>query len=377
MKNKYRYLHITLKGVNLSRIFKQCTNKNIQLYNLNRKSYKHLEFDIDIKSKNKVKEYAKSQNYEYQEDNSGFNRVVNFFKYRFGIVIGAIFFLIANILSGFFVWDIKIYGNSTISSSAIVEVLKNNNIKVGGIVSSSSLSGIETILTNQIEDISLCSVIKKGTAIIVNIKEKLKNEEIISMYNGKDIVATENFTIIELSVSNGTAQKKVGDSVKKGEVIVAGYVKNASGKKVTCKANATIKAKTWRTATEIYQKQIEINHRTGKKVKQQYLTLFGMKFPIKNQQNNFEFFEEEENEVTIKNNFLPFKMYVKTQYEVTKQMIAQNFEADKQIVVERCQKKAYESVKNGDEITNIFDVISEEKNCYVVTSYIEVCFELS
>lgn len=377
MKNKYRYLHITLKGVNLNRVYKQCVTQNIQLYNLDRKSYKHLEFDIDLKNKKKIKEYAKLQNYEYQEDSSGFNKILNFFKFRFGILIGLLFFLFANIFSGFFVWDIRIYGNNFVSSSAIIEVLKNNKIRVGGIISNNQLQGVETVLTNQIEDISMCSVIKKGTVIIVNVKEKLKSDELFSIYNGKDIVATENLTIMELVVSNGTAQKKVGDSVQKGEVIVAGYVKNTSGQKVTCKANASIRAKTWRTATETYYKKVEVNHRTGKKVSQQYLTLFNMKFPVKNQKNKFEFFEEEFKEVPIKNNFLPFKLFVNTQYEVTKEIVEQNFENDKQMIIERCQKKAYEGVKTYDQITNTFETISEEKDCFVITSYIEVSFELS
>ena len=43
-----------------------------------------------------------------------------------------------------------------------------------GPVSVPNLQDIETALTNSIDSISLCSVIKKGTSVIVNIKENIK-----------------------------------------------------------------------------------------------------------------------------------------------------------------------------------------------------------
>jgi similar to stage IV sporulation protein len=377
MKNKYRKIHVSLKGVNLNRIYKHCSSENIEIFNVDRKDYKHIEFDIDYKDKNKLKNFIKSQNYEYEEAKTGFNKILDFFKYRFGILIGVIVFLIINIFSGIFIWDIKIYGNNIVSNEQILSVLKNNKIMVGGAVNNSILNNIETTLTNQIEDISLCSVVKKGTTIIVNVKEKLKNEEIESMYQGKDIIATENLTIIELSVSNGTPLKKIGDSVKKGDIIVAGYIFNSAGEKIICKANAQIKAKTWRTATEVYQKQVEVKTRTGNKSKTSFLSLFGMNFNVKSQKNQFENFEEETNVVLLKNSFLPFKMTVTTQYEVIIQTVEQDFEKDKQQLIENCQKNAYSFVKQSDVITQVFDEISEEKDCFIVTSYVEVIFQLS
>ena len=377
MKNKYRKIHVSLKGVNLNRIYKHCSSENIEIFNVDRKDYKHIEFDIDYKDKNKLKNFIKSQNYEYEEAKTGFNKILDFFKYRFGILIGVIVFLIINIFSGIFIWDIKIYGNNIVSNEQILSVLKNNKIMVGGAVNNSILNNIETTLTNQIEDISLCSVVKKGTTIIVNVKEKLKNEEIESMYQGKDIIATENLTIIELSVSNGTPLKKIGDSVKKGDIIVAGYIFNSAGEKIICKANAQIKAKTWRTATEVYQKQVEVKTRTGNKSKTSFLSLFGMNFNVKSQKNQFENFEEETNVVLLKNSFLPFKMTVTTQYEVIIQTVEQDIEKDKQQLIENCQKNAYSFVKQSDVITQVFDEISEEKDCFIVTSYVEVIFQLS
>ena len=239
MKNSFKFVHVSLKGVNLNRIYKECKKNNLELFNIDRKDYKNIEFDIKTNNIKTLKIIANSQKYEYKEaNNSSIFKLLNFLKFRFGILIGTLFFVIVNIFSSFFVWDIKIYGNSKVTNAEILQVLKNQNISVGGVYKSSNLENIETTLTNSIESISLCSVIKKGTSIIVNIKEKLEIGDITSINADNDIVAIKNMTIIDLNVVSGTALKKVGDSVKAGETIVASYIINNKGEKVVfCKQN--------------------------------------------------------------------------------------------------------------------------------------------
>ena len=375
MANRFKNIKVSLNGVNLSRIYRECKNANIEIFNVNRIDYKNIQFEIRARDKKKLQSIAKVQRYDYVEnDNFGFAKLKNFFVHRFGIVVGIFLFFMLNFLSGVFVWDIKVYGNNLVSSQEILEVLHSQNVDVGKIVDAKNLANVETSLTNQIEKISLCSIIKKGTTIIVNIKEKLQIEDMED--EDGDIVAPNNLTITELVVSNGTALKRVGDSVKKSETIVAGYILDANGNKVSCKANAVIKAKTWHTTTEIYQKQIEVGTRTGKSIKSSYMTLFGMKFEVRNPDITFERYEEEQVEKTITNNFLPFKMFQTTYFEVTTEKITQDFEKDRQSVIDRCRSKAYESVLENEIVANIFDVIEEEKDYFSVTSYVEVNFEI-
>ena len=377
MKNNLKLVHISLKGVNLNRIYKECKKNNIELFNIDRKDYKNIEFDIRNSHKKTLKGIAKSQKFEYKENrNFGFFKLINFFKFRFGILIGALFFVVINIFSSFFIWDIKIYGNSNVTNAEILKVLKNQNISVGSVYKTTNLDSVETALTNNIDSISLCSVIKKGTSIIVNIKEKLEIDDITSINADNDIIATTNLTIIDLNVVSGTALKKAGDSVKAGETIVASYILNSKGEKISCKANAKIKAKTWHTYSEEYFKVLETKTRTGKVIKNSYLTLFSMKFQATNNKINFENYEEDTKEIMLtKNNFLPFKYYVSTYYEVVITKTTQNFDKDKQNVIDRCQKNAYKQVSGKEEVTNIFNIISEQEDKYIVTSYVEVNFD--
>ena len=376
MKSRANRLHICLSGVNMNRIYRECENHQIRLYNISRDSYKQIQFDIDLKNKMAVKQIAKKQHYKYVEDNSkGFGKIKHFFKYRFGILLGCCLFLALNLISSFFVWDIKIYGNQKVKTKEILSLLKSQKIQKGSVKNTKVLNNLEDQILNSFDDISLCSVIVKGTSVIINIKEKLFVDEIDGEIQS-DIIAPKNMTITELSVVNGTALKKVGDSVKTGEIIVAGYVLDGSGNKVFCKANASIKAKTWHTSTEVYKKQIEVLTRTGKTVKTSYIQFFDMKFGIKNKKNTFECYETETFETSLKNNFLPLKIFTTIHYEATTQIVTQNFEEDKAQIVSNCQKNASKQVEDDEIVTNIFDVISEEEDRFIVTSYVEVVFEI-
>ena len=180
-------------------------------------------------------------------------------------------------------------------------------------------------------------------------------------------------TINSLSVIQGTPLKKVGDSVKAGEIIVAGYFIDTNGHKIECKANANISASIWYSQTENYQKIKAVNIRTGNKIVNSKMVLFGINFPVKTKQNTFQNFEIEENLNPIfKNNFLPFYMYTTTYFETKIEYQQQNFEADKQTVLDKLKNEVIRSVPKQLTISKTFETITETADAFVVTYYAQV-----
>jgi sporulation protein YqfD len=377
MLNDFR-VKVKLSGVNLNRIYKECASKNIKLFNIDRKDYKNIVFDVEKKNIPILKEIAKVQNFEFEIMKTyGFVKVISFLSKRIGLCIGAIAFLFLIIFNSFFIWNIKIYGLENISSGEIISVLNQCGIKSGTMFFGADFEDIEEKLLDNVEDISLCSIIKKGSTIIVNIKEKLSSDELTDSTNQTDIVANQNMTIKSISVVQGTAQKKVGDSVKKGEVIVAGYFVDTSGNSVPCKANAQITATVWFTETETYQKQKEVLTKTGKKIVSSHLEFLGMNFAVKNNQNTFECFEEETTTSQIfKNNLLPFNLVTTTYYEATKEIVSQNFSAEKDTIIQNLEQKAIQKVPVNLVVSKTFSTVVENENDFVITSYAEVDIEL-
>lgn len=377
MTKKSNRVKIFLHGVNIGRVFKACRDENIELFNINRTDYKNIEFEVQSKNKKKLEIIAQKNNYQISTNKGyGISKYWHFLLARIGIFAGIILFVLINIFANFFVWDIKIYGTENVQNQEILALLGQKNIKKGAIISKIAPEDVESTITNNIEKVSMCSVIKKGTTLIINIKEKMLASEIKNINGNGDIVAETNLTITEMDVVSGTALKSVGDSVKAGDVIVAGYILDTSGNKISCNANAKIKAKTWHSATEIYYKQVEVQNKTGKKIIVSNLSLFGTVFPIKTSQITFQNYIEETSEKYIQNNFLPIKMTTTTYFETMPEVVRQDFETDKQSILDRCQTLAGKKVKSNEIISKIFDVVTEEEDKFIVTSYVEVVFEI-
>lgn len=377
MESKIKRVSIKISGVNLSRIYKECEKQKISLYDIDRTDYKNIEFKVDLSQRDKIKQIAQNQNYHYKELNTfGINKYLQFFKEHIGLFVGAFFFAIIIAFSSQFVWNIKVYGNQLVSENQIIKVLKQNNVKIGAFSKNVDVEKLEKELTNSIDDISLCSVMKRGTTIIVNIKEKLHSAEYENFQSEQDIVAKCNMQITDLVVIQGTALKKVGDSVKAGDVIVAGYFFDINGKKVFCKANASIKATTWLTETAIYEKEKQVSVRTGKKVSDCYMILFGKKFQTKVAKNKFENYETQQNKhFMFENNFLPVQFISIDYYEVHFETLVQDFEKDREKVVSECEQSAIKKLRDGQIAKKVFSVVDEQEKQFLITSYVEVDIE--
>lgn len=163
-------LHIS--GVNISKLYKLLKKNDIQMINIERIDHKNIYFTIPYNKQKKLFALLENSCYTINiKSYYGLPKWFNFFKNRFGYIIGLALFLIVIISSNFFIFDIRIFGNQKISSYEIINLLNNNGVKVG-MLGNVNVDNIEHLLSQNFNDISLVSVIKKGTTIIINIKEK-------------------------------------------------------------------------------------------------------------------------------------------------------------------------------------------------------------
>lgn len=363
---------IKIKGVNINRAFKLLLKNNIHLSKINRQDYKTLTFNVKSKNVNKVFAILNNPCYTISVEKShGFLSVLNFLKKRFGIIISIVLCLIMFFVNTMFISSIKIYGNNKIQTEEILNALNNKGVYVGAKSASINLENLEDYLSYSVEGISFVSIIRKGTTIVVNVKEKLFELNDLSNQN-VNFVAKYSGTITEMLVTDGTPLLKVGDSFKQGDVLVAGYNINGEGVKIPCVANAKIKAKIWFSYSEVFSNEVLQKVRTGKKITNYTYNLLGWNLKEKNNEINFKSFEvEEKRSYVFKNNFIPLVKNSIIYYETEEIVVNQNFEENKQEIVNRCYEKAKEKIPNGIKIEKSFDVIEEIKEGYVVSAYYE------
>ena len=164
-------VRIEVFGVNIDKLYKILKNNNIRMQNIERKDYKTLLFTTLSSNMKKLIAITSNSCYNIKViSHYGIAKITHFFKKHLGYLIGIFLFLSVITISNFYVSDIKIYGLSSIDEQQICLVLNQNGIKVGGLISSIESEKISSIISNEFKQISLISVMKKGTTIIINIK---------------------------------------------------------------------------------------------------------------------------------------------------------------------------------------------------------------
>ncbi len=255
-----------LTGYNLDNLIKILIQKKVKFYNLEIKNRTNLAFEIEDCDVKKVKRYIK--NFKFKQSFTKLKKLPAIMIANLGVILGCFIGSIFFIFASAFTWQIKVFGTEELSKSDIINVLKQNNVKTGKINIMSS-EEIESILLNNYDRIAQVSVIKQGTAIIINLSEKLVYKEEVF----QPIIAKHTGIITKIHVITGTTHVKVGDFVNAGDVLVLPFNLNSNGEKVSVKPLAEIQAKMFIIGKSELKKHETKLIRTGN-IKQEYIYKF-------------------------------------------------------------------------------------------------------
>ena len=332
-----------------------------------------LEFDIfDIKKEDKICTfYCKSKNkrkiekilkqFGYNIKSKSYFGLAKHLKNisSLGIIIGIVISIAMYIISTFFISDVLLVGNLTITSKEIMQVLENHNINKWSLKSSIDIKSLQKEL-EEIEYVSYASAIIKGNALIINIKEQLTNNEIVNIGKFQPLVAKYDGKITSIKLIQGTSAVKVGDIVKLGDVLVLPYVLNDDGTKLSVQPLADITCDVWiTTRLEVKDKEIK-KIRTNNVISNYSLSLMGINLYTTNNEVNFENYETEEKECYLSNCLLPIKIKYTNCYEYVLKKIETNFEENKEKYIDKTRQMSLLNVKEYDIIKDESYVINKQ-----------------
>lgn len=372
LKEKFKNrIEIKVLGVNLKRLIKNLYKNNIDIFNLNMLSHKELNLTIDAKNLKKIKPFLKDYDYKIAK-NYGISSLFDALKIRFGLCAILILFFVALFLNYNFLGKVCIFGLSQTSETDIKTFLATKGIKSNSFFVDVDCETLEVELENKFPQISLCSIIKKGTNLLINIKEKIATDDLLSK---SDIVAPESGKILNLLVVQGTSKVKVGDSVKKGDVIIEG-VTQSNGEQIACKALGKIKMQIWYSQSFTFVEEEKVFEKTGNKVVNSYYEIFNKRFKIKTKVNNFETFEKETKcEYLFKNLLIPIKIYKEIYYETKENLIKNDFSLQKDAIIDTIIKQTKAQIPfDATELDSQIE-ISDTSNGKIISCYIETVQE--
>ena len=198
---------------------------------------------------------------------------------RYGLLVGAVLFVIILMVMQNFLWDVEINGLKTLSESDVRKSLEKAGVSEGVFKGFVDIHKVERTLQLEYDKIGWMSVNLIGTRAEIEIKEKdsVPKKEYTSGYN--NVFSDKDGVIRSIDVRRGTALVKSGSAVSEGQLLVVGTFENAFGGVHFIDADATITAETY------YHKNFTLPQKQtlaspAKFSKRYGVGLFGLQIPV-------------------------------------------------------------------------------------------------
>ena len=190
----------------------------------------------------------------------GFRALVHRYRKRTGLFAGAVLAAFLLVFSSFFVWDVNVVGADAIPEAAIIEALSAHGVRLGAFIPRVDTEFAEQALMLEVDGLSFISVNLRGTVASVEVRER-KNEALIEdRETPSNLISVCDGQIDALEVRGGVCKVKLGETVKKGELLVSGVIDSRALGYRLVRARGEVYARTTLTY------QTEIPYQTEKKV---------------------------------------------------------------------------------------------------------------
>ena len=200
------------------------------------------EFFLRRRDKDAFSSYAKAKLRFDLGSPLGLYGAISRLRHTYGVIAALILAVFVFVFSSGRVWDVRIDGNGRLTDYEIEESLATHGLKIGSSWRKVDKNALETDILTKTPDIAWISVNRRGTVAYVQVIESenigAKEEQ---GYVFSNIVADRDGVIEEITVKSGVASVKVGDVVRKGEVLISGVIESEQGVRF-CRAEGSVRA---------------------------------------------------------------------------------------------------------------------------------------
>lgn len=163
---------------------------------------------------------------------------------RYALFAAMVLCLGATWFSSFFVWEIRVTGNETVSTAEILAELNDLGVHIGCCRLTISQEYISNEMLQRIPELCWITVNTGGSRAEVKVREDVPAPEVLDQDAPVTVYAAKSGIIEKMTVLAGTAAHQVGDLVLAGETLVSCNTR-PGGAGDLVHARAEVYARTW------------------------------------------------------------------------------------------------------------------------------------
>ncbi len=210
-------------GIN-TRLLNLMKNRKIDVWGIS-ENPDTCTFFINLKEINELEKMTEKANVEYKVlKEYGLPIMIKKNKKRFSLLIGMMLFGILIYIESLFIWNISIAGEDDYTKEEILQALSDMDVTYGSYKKEIDTVELERLLREHFSELAWISCSIRGTSLYIDVKETLDVFTDTSLTVPSNIVAVKDCSIYSIVTSEGTPVAKIGDDVKKGDILVSGTV---------------------------------------------------------------------------------------------------------------------------------------------------------
>ena len=367
----FGYVRVEVEGYYIERFINICQNKKILIWNLNRQKGVKLYLNIGKKDFKKLKSIARKTNCKIKiKKKKGIPFILHRYKKRKIFLLFLIIIAFFIYTSSKYVWNVEVHVEDNLQIEQIVEDLADLGLKKGVLKSKINTDKLINEFRLKRNDVSWIGIDLKGTNAIVKIVKVDEKPDLLDNSEYCNIVASKSGVITKIIAQNGTAVAKVGEEVKKGDILIAGYMEGKYTDKRFVHSLGEVQAKIkYQKNEKIYLKQENLKD-TGKKEKKIQIKFNNFQINFYKTLSNFKIYDTIYTEKKLKifsNFYLPISIMEITNKEQIKENKIYSIEEAVEFEKQKLSNEIENDIANKE---NILDVtIDTEEH----EEYVDVC----
>lgn len=352
----FGYVRVSIEGYYIERFINLCKNNKIVIWNIKKEKNIKVYFNVSIKEFKKSLKIAKKLKCKVKiEKKKGIPFLINRYRKRkFLFFLAIIVFLIIIILSKF-VWNIEIKEENGEEFNGIINDIKESGLSIGMLKKRINTKEIINKVSLKRDDIAWMGIEIKGTNIIVSLAKTEKKPNIMNDSQYCNIVSDKEGIITKINSQNGMANVKVGDIVKKGDILINGCMEGKYTGIRYLHARGDIEGKVWHTKSIKIPYKNEEKKKTGKEQKFYSIKFNNFEINLQKRVSKFEIYDriETENRIKLFSNFYLPIYFIKTVLkEEIKETIEISHEEAKNEGIAKLEEQFEKEIEDKSKIVN-------------------------
>ena len=367
------YVRVTISGDYPERFLNLCAANGITVWNVSRNG-KTLSCSMFARDYRYVRRFRRKSGTRLKiKRRKGAPFIYNRYKHRKGLMVGLALFIAFLTVMPKFVWSVEVSGNEKTDTQTIIRAAEKIGIKSGAKLSDIDPDNLRPTLLVELSELSWAAINIEGSRITLDVRERLEPET-VSDDTPCNLVETRDGIITSVFIKKGSAAVKVGDAVRKGDLLAMGTVEYGDQSTVIRHSMGEIYAETTREITVKSPLTVIRSVPTGKVKTKRVFEIFGLEIPLYLGSERYDY-TSSANKTTLMSGDMELPLSIVT---------AQFYEVDK-TKVKLTSEKAKENAKNEfkalekrqlDGITVKDKKLSfTEKDGYVILTASYVCEE--